>query len=102
MTTSLVVLTAGIGTWALRASLIVAFGRFDVPRRVERSFRYVGPSVLAAIAVPGLLAPAGPVELLDPRVAGGIVAAFVAWRTESLLLTLAAGLAVTGGLLWLV
>lgn len=101
MTTWLVIIIAGLGTWALRASLVVAFGRFDVHPRLERSFRYVGPAVLAAIALPGLLAPDGAVEPFDPRVAGGIVAALVAWRTENLLLTLAAGLAVTGGLLWL-
>jgi branched-subunit amino acid transport protein len=102
VTTWIVVLLAGLGTWALRASLILAFGRFDVPPRLERSFRYVGPSVMAAIALPGLLAPDGAVEPFDPRVAGGIVAAIVAWWTESLLLTLVAGLTVTGLLLWLV
>lgn len=100
MTTWIVILIAGVGTWALRASLIVAFGRFDIPRPLERAFRYVGPSVMAAIALPGLLAPDGVLEPFDPRVAGGIVAAAVAWKTENLLLTLVAGLGTTGVLLW--
>lgn len=102
MTTWIVVVLAGVGTWALRASLIVAFGRIDVPPRAERLFRYVGPSVMAALAIPGLVAPDGALEPFAPRVAGGLVAAVVAWRTQSLLLTLVAGLAVTGGLVWLV
>jgi branched-subunit amino acid transport protein len=101
VTTWIVVVLAGVGTWALRASLIVAFGRFDVPPRLERLFRYVGPSVMAALAIPGLLAPDGAIEPFAPRVVGGLVAAAVAWRTKSLLLTLVAGLVVTGLVTWI-
>ncbi len=101
MTTWAVVVLAGIGTWAMRASLILAFGRWDIPPVLERAFRYVGPAVMAAIALPGLFVPDGQFTPFDPRVAGGIVAAVVAWRTHSLPLTLLAGVTVTGLLLWL-
>ncbi|MDX1657812.1 MAG: AzlD domain-containing protein [Nitriliruptorales bacterium] len=94
----LVIGTIGLGTWAMRASLILLFRDATVPDVVERGFRYVGPAVLAALSVPGLLAPGGSLDLTGLRIPAGIVAGLVAWRTENLLLTLVAGLAVFFGL----
>lgn len=94
----LVIALIALGTYGARASLILLFREADIPPLLERAFRYVGPAVLSAIAVPGLLAPGGTVDLTGLRVPAGIVAALVAWRTESLLLTLVAGLAVFFGL----
>lgn len=96
--TWLVVGAIGAGTWALRASLILLFRDAAIPPVLERAFRYVGPSVLAALSIPGLLAPDGAFDLTTLRVPAGIVAGFVAWRTKSLLVTLLAGLAVYFGL----
>lgn len=90
----LVIGAAGAGTYLLRASLIVLLRGAAVPFVLQRAFRYVAPAVMAAIAVPGLLAPDGAFAPLNLRVPAALVAAAVAWRWQSLLGTLAAGLAV--------
>lgn len=90
----LVVALAGIGTWGMRASLVLLLGRVQVPDVVERSFRYVAPSVMAAISVPAFIAPGGTVTFSPPHLAAAGAAGLLAWRTGSFLATLAAGLTV--------
>lgn len=90
--TLVVLIIAGIGTYLLRASLIVAFGRASVPAGVERVSRFVAPAVLAAIIAPALAAPEGRVDLFDLRLVAAVPATLVAVRTGSLAVTLAAGL----------
>lgn len=90
---------AGAGTYLLRASLVVLLGRVTVPARLERSFRYIAPAVLAAIVAPALLLDdAGAPDLLDVSVLAGIAAVLAAWRWRTIPATLAAGL----GVYWLV
>lgn len=84
------------GTYALRVSFIHLFGRLAaVPPRATRALALVPPAVLAALVVPRLLvADGGPA--LDPsnhQLVAGAAAGLVAWRTESLLATVAAGMA---------
>lgn len=98
MTEWLVIGAVAIGTYLERASLILLSGRMTVPHRVERVLRYIGPAVLAALAIPPLLAPAGAFDPISLRVPAAIIAALVAWRTHSLLWTLIAGLATFGAL----
>lgn len=83
----------GIGTYVFRSSLIVLFGRVEVPAVVVRASRYVAPAVLAAIVLPALVAPQGRVNLFSVRMLAGLVAAVVAWRTRSIPWTVAAGFA---------
>ena len=94
MTAWIVIVVVGIGTYAMRASLIVLFGRVEAPPLVERASRYVAPAVLAAIVLPGLVAPDGQVDLRPVRLAAGAVAALVAFWTKSIPATLAVGLGV--------
>lgn len=89
----LVILAAGAVTYGLRASLILLFSRATVPPLLERSFRYVAPAVLAALAVPAFVAPAGVLVLDAPRLAAAVAGGAVAWRFHSILGTLAAGMA---------
>lgn len=90
---------AGVGTYLLRASLVVLLGRVTVPARLERSFRYIAPAVLAAIVAPALLLDdRGTPDLLDVSVLAGIVAVAAAWRWRTIPATLAAGL----GVYWVV
>lgn len=42
--------------------------------------------------VPALLRPGGELGVLQPRLAAGLLAAVVAWRTSNVALTLAVGL----------
>nr|WP_303646756.1 AzlD domain-containing protein [Haloarchaeobius salinus] len=89
---------AAVGSYLVRVSFIVLFQRVDeVPRLAERALELVPAAVLAGLVLPSLVAPEGTVAVLTPKVAAGGVATVVAWRTESMAWTLAAGM----GALWL-
>lgn len=99
MRTLMLFVVAGVGTYLLRASLVVLLGRVTVPAALERSFRYIAPAVLAAIVAPALLLDGeGRLDVLDVRVAAGIAAGLAAWRWRTIPATLAAGL----GVYWLI
>lgn len=96
----LVILAAGVGTFALRASFVALFGKFDdVPPTVERVLRFVPAAVLSALVVPQLAFADGGLALspANPKLLAGALAVLVAWRTEDILATLVAGM----GALWL-
>ena len=57
----LVLAVIGIGTYGLRAAFVVTL-RGQPPPPVARLLPHIGPAVLAAIAVPALVAPAGAVS----------------------------------------
>ena len=87
---------AGV-TLALRASFLLLPENAELPPLLRRALAYVPPAVLAAIVAPALFAP-GEVALgpVDARLPAGLVAIVVAWRTRSVLATLASGM----GVLW--
>lgn len=85
----------GLATYAIRLSFIYLFGRVDsVPPRLDRALRFVPPAVLGALVAPALLTvrPSVTATLADERLLAGIVAAAVAWRTENVFATIAAGM----------
>lgn len=85
----------GAGTYAMRASFLAVADRMtQVPPAVARLLRQIPPAVLAAIVVPALVRPGGHLDLAQPRLVAGVLAAVVAWRTRSVALTLVAGMAV--------
>jgi branched-subunit amino acid transport protein len=89
------IILTGIGTYSMRASFLVFAHRLaDVPLPVQRLLRQIPPAALAAIVVPALAAPDGYIDLWQPRLLAGIVAALIAWRTKSVALTLAIGIGV--------
>lgn len=93
------ILLSGLGTYAMRASFLAAAHRFvHVPPTTARILRQIPPAALAAIVVPALVRPEGELHLLQPRLAAGIVAALVAWRTRNVGLTLVVGMLVLIGL----
>lgn len=95
-----VIAVIGVCTFLIRVSFIGLFGYLDdIPLRVERALRYVPAAVLAALVLPSFvtLAP-GTGGVAADRLAGGVLATVVAWRTESVFATMAAGM---GGL-WVV
>jgi branched-subunit amino acid transport protein len=91
----LVMLIAGALTFLTRLSFIWMFGRMAVPPLVKRALDLVPPAVLSVIIFQELLIRDSRLALgLDnTRLLAGIVAVFVAWRTRSSLLTIAAGMA---------
>ena len=92
--TWIAVLVVAVGTWASRSALILLLGRVELPERVRRSFRYVAPSVMAALSVPAFLAPGGSPTLSAPHLVAGALALATAWRWRSFVATLAVGLLV--------
>jgi branched-subunit amino acid transport protein len=93
------VVLAGVGTFSMRAVFLVAAHRLeDVPAPVQRVLRQIPPAALAAIVVPDLLQPRGHLDLWQPELYAGIVAALLFWRTKSTALTLFVGMAVLIGL----
>jgi len=87
------IVLAGIGTYAMRASFLVFAHRLaDVPPGVQRLLRQIPPAALAAIVVPALVRPEGEIDLWQPRLWAGVVAALVAWRTRNTALTLVVGI----------
>ncbi|QLC73643.1 AzlD domain-containing protein [Pseudomonas sp. LPB0260] len=95
----LIILTIGVGTYALRLSFIEMLGRRSPPPYLQRALRFVPAAVMAALVLPALVNVDGAVDLSlgNERLLAGALAAFVAWRTRQVLLTLAVGMAA----LWL-
>jgi branched-subunit amino acid transport protein len=88
----LAIVLAGVGTFAMRASFLLAARRLaDVPPGVQRVLRQIPPAALASIVVPAFLRPDGDLGI-HPELAAGALAALVGWKTKSTALTLAVGL----------
>ena len=94
-----VILVAGAGTYAMRASFLAFAHRMaTVPPGVARILRQIPPAALAAIVLPALVRPEGSFDLLQPRVLAGAVAALVAWKTRNVGVTLLVGMGLLAGL----
>jgi branched-subunit amino acid transport protein len=91
----LVILLAGLVTYATRLSFILLLDRIQVPDWFRRGLRFVPVAVLSAIILPELTSPDGslPLTWRNPQLAAGAVAILVAWRTKNMLLTILAGMA---------
>ncbi len=93
----------GVGTYLIRYSFIGILGRAEVSERVQRLLRYVPPAALAALVVPGLLFRGDNPGLTihNYRLLAGLLAATVAWKTRSILATIATGMSALWLLQWL-
>jgi len=90
-----VILLSGAGTFAMRASFLVAANRVaNVPQGVQRLLRQIPPAALASLVLPALVRPHGSLDLTQGRLVAGVLAGLVAWRTRSVALTLVVGLGV--------
>lgn len=89
----LAIVLAGSGTFAMRASFLAAASRLaEVPPFAQRLLRQIPPAALASLVAPALLRPGGELGLFQPRLAAGLLAGVVAWRTRNVALTLVVGL----------
>ena len=95
MSVWLTILIAGFLTYGMRLSFVLLFGRMEVPPQLKQSLRFVPPAVLTAIILPELLLPRGSFDfsLGNERLLAGIIAALVAWRTKSVVITIFVGMA---------
>ena len=92
----LLIISMGLITYAIRLSAIVGLKDKSIPTAVRKALDFVPPAVLSAIIFPELLISGGELNLTlgNARLIAGIVAAFTAWRTENVLWTVGAGMAV--------
>lgn len=89
-----VMAAAGLITFLIRLSFIGVLHRWRPPRIVERALRFVPPAVLTAIVFPEVLVRDGAFTPWNPRLAAAAVAALVAWKTRSVILSIVTGMAV--------
>ena len=90
-----------VGTYAIRLSFFYLFGRVDeVPAGFANALRFTPAAVLAALALPGFLTAEASIALSpeNHRLFAGAVGGIVAWRTGSILATVAAGMLALWGL----
>lgn len=97
----LAIVLSGLVTYVERVIFLVT-KRVRPPLRTLRFLPLVGPAVLGAIAVPGILAPRGEISFTETVPA--VVAAVVAWLlwkwTKQLVIALVVGLVVWWGILF--
>ena len=92
------IVVIGVLTFLIRLSFIGLFGYLDeIPPQLADALRFVPAAVLAALVLPSFLTAATHGIAID-KLAAGLVASGVAWRTEDVLMTIGAGM----GMLWLV
>ena len=89
-----ILICMGLVTYAIRLSMILLLERVEVPPIIQWALYLVPPAVLSAIIFPELLMPGGVlyVSFGNVRLLAGILAAFVAWRTKNVLLTIVVGM----------
>ncbi len=92
-------IAAAVGTYVIRASFLVVARRMgEVGPVATAILRMIPPAALAGLVLPALVAPDGAVDLPNPRLVAGIVAAIAGWWSRQTLVTLGAGLGTL--LLW--
>lgn len=102
ITSQEIVLIVGMAavTFVTRYPVMAYFGRLEMPETILQALRFVPPAVLTAIIVPMMVMPDGEqiaINATNPALFGGAAAALVAWRTQSLPLTIGAGMAIFWG-----
>ena len=87
------IVISGAGTYAMRASFLAFAHRMaTVPPALARVLRQIPPAALASLVLPALVRPEGSLDLWQPRLAAGTLAALVAWRTRNVAVTLVVGM----------
>src|ERR1700712_4409782 len=89
----LAIVLGGVATYVTRVLFLVT-KKVRPPKRSLRYLPLVGPAVLGAIAVPGILAPRGEVSLVDtiPAIAAAVLAYFLMRWTKQLVIALVVAL----------
>jgi branched-subunit amino acid transport protein len=102
LNTWLVIAGVALTTFLLRGSFIVFANPHRFPHAFRQALTFVPPAVLAAIVVPGLLMPQGPLDLTlsNPRWIAGLLAIAVAARTRRPLASIALGMPALWLLRW--
>ena len=100
MSSVLIIVIIGVGTYLERLSFIGIIGDREVPEWAVLPLRFVAPAVFAALVAPAVLLQDGSVVVspaVNPRALATLLALLVAWGTKNVAATLVAGMAA----LWL-
>lgn len=89
-----IIIVIGAITFFFRSSFILLQGHINMPPIIIRALRFVPVSVLCALVSPAFLFPSGTLDISlgNLRLIAGVLAGLVAWRTQNLFFTLAAGM----------
>ncbi|MGF1478212.1 MAG: AzlD domain-containing protein [Cyanophyceae cyanobacterium] len=90
----LITIAIGIITFLLRFSFIYLFGRMQMPLIVQRALRFVPVTVLPALISPQFFYQEDTLDISlgNERLLAGLIAAFAAWRTQNVPLTIGIGM----------
>ena len=91
----------GVGTFLVRfSSFPLAEQLNQLPPRGQHALELLPAAILAALIVPSVVTiePTVVGTVARPEIAAGVVAAGVAWKTESMMATIIAGMAVLWGI----
>ena len=90
-----VILTVGLGTYLLRASMFVVLGGRTTPRWLEAPLNYVGPAGIAALVGAVLLTSNGRAGIGSiPAVVAAVMAFLLVRRTGNVMHAFAVGMPV--------
>ena len=93
VTAWVVIVCAGLLTFAARGSFLLVAGRLEtLPESARQVLRMIPAAALAALVAPAILRDEGTLVLFGPRVLSGVVALVVAFRFRNILLTITVGL----------
>ena len=86
----------GVLTLTIRLSFILLIGKWKPPEIFQRSLRFVPLAVLPALIFPEIFVRNNIIAVPPdfPRLVAAVTAGLVAWRTKSVLLTIAIGMLV--------
>lgn len=84
-----------LATYATRLSFFVLIRYERLPKLLQRGLHYVPPTIMAALIFPELVRSTGALDFSfdNHRLIAGLLAAIVSWRTKSIWLTIAVGMA---------
>jgi branched-subunit amino acid transport protein len=92
----LIVVAAGLGTFAIRLSMLVFVHHSALPPFLREALRFVSPAVLAAIILPAVLyvgeGDRFSAGAANERMLAALIAAAVAWSTRNVWLTIGVGM----------
>ncbi len=94
MTTFLVTVVVGIGSYLSRSIFILALARKKIPDSLLLALQFVAPAVLGALIVALLIDENGSVAIGIPEMSALAVGAFVTHKTRNHILTLILGMTV--------
>lgn len=84
----------GIGTFLIRYSFILIMDKITLPDAFHQMLRFIPASVLTALVVPAVLIHKNGVATFAgwERLIAALIAVAVAWKTKSILWTIASGM----------